>query len=223
MKLRPRPVEVVSALMSVMLLIAVVLTVAGSQAAMTSADPVPFGSRQTAITARESASPSGTSYINAELPIRLRIPALNIGARILPVGTDRQRNVAVPTSIDDVGWYRFGVSVGTTQGSTVLVAHRDGRIGGEGVFYDLGQLQRNDRIIVTDSGGRHWQYRVVSRELVSKSKFAVQAEDFFERTGPHRLTLITCGGAYIRDAGGYQSNVIVTALPVAPESGPGSR
>jgi len=223
MKLRPRPVEVLSALMSLMLLIAVVLTLAGSQAAMTSTEPVPFGSRQTAITARESASPAARVYVNSEMPVRLQIPALDIGARILPVGTDRQRNVAVPESIEDVGWYRYGVSVGTTQGSAALVAHRDGRIGGEGVFYDLGQLRRNDRINVTDSGGRTWEYRVVARELVSKSKFAVQAEDFFERTGPHRLTLITCGGAYLRDAGGYQSNVIVTALPVTPESGPGNR
>ncbi|MBU6280212.1 MAG: class F sortase [Actinomycetales bacterium] len=223
MKLRPRPAEVVSALVSLMLLIAVVLTLAGSQAAMTSAEPAPFGSRQTAIAARESAKLSEKIYVNSEIPVRLQIPALDISARILPVGTDRQRNVAVPKSIEDVGWYRYGVSAGTAQGSTVLVAHRDGRIGGQGVFYDLGQLQRNDRIIVTDSGRRHWEYRVVARELVSKSKFAVQAEDFFERTGPHRLTLITCGGAYVRAAGGYQSNVIVTALPVAPESAPSSR
>lgn len=223
MKLRPRPVEVVSALMSLALLIAVGLTLAGSRTAMTSAEPVPFGSRHAAIDSRQTASPSATTYLNPAVPVRLQIPALGIGARILPVGTDQRRNVAVPESIDDVGWYRYGVSVGTTQGSAVLVAHRDGRIGGAGVFYDLGNLRRNDRIVVTDSADRRWEYRVVARELVTKSSFAVQAEDFFDRSGPHRLTLITCGGAYIRDAGGYQSNVIVTALPATPEPGPGSR
>jgi sortase (surface protein transpeptidase) len=223
MKLRPRLVEVVSAMVSLMLFTAAVLTVAGSQSPSTEAEPLPFGSRASAIASLEQVLPSPTVTINPAVPTRLRIPTLDIAARVLPVGIDRQRNVEVPESIDDVGWYRYGVSVGTSQGSAVLVAHRDGRIGGAGVFYDLGKLRRNDRILITDSAGTRWEYRVVARELVTKSTFAVQAEDFFERTGPHRLTLITCGGAYVRDAGGYQSNVIVTALPVTSQPGPGSR
>lgn len=223
MNLRPRPVEVVSALVSVTLFTAAVLTVTGSQSPLTETEPAPFGSRANAIASRQESVPSPTITVNPSVPTRLQIPTLNIAASVLPVGVDRQRNVEVPESIDDVGWYRYGVSVGTSQGSAVLVAHRDGRIGGAGVFYDLGQLRRNDRILVTDSAGRRWEYRVVARELVTKSSFAVQAEDFFERTGPHRLTLITCGGAYIRDACGYQSNVIVTAMAVTSQPGPGNR
>lgn len=214
MKWRPRPVEVIPVLASAVLLAGAVLTVAGSPSQMPTPDPSPFGNRQTALASHTAAVPTPETFINPAQPVRLQIPTLGITARILPVGMDQERNVAVPENIDDVGWYRYGVSAGTSQGSVVLVAHRDGRIGGAGVFYDLGSLGRNDRITVTDEAGTRWQYRVIARELVAKSSFAVQAEDFFERDGPPRLTLITCGGAYVRQAGGYQGNVVVTAVPV---------
>jgi hypothetical protein len=35
----------------------------------------------------------------------------------------------------------------------------------------------------------------------------------FARTGAPRLRLITCGGEYDVDAGGYQQNLVVTAVP----------
>ena len=39
-------------------------------------------------------------------------------------------------------------------------------------------------------------------------------DDLFAVDGPARLTIITCGGVYERDNGGYQANVIITAVPV---------
>ncbi len=38
--------------------------------------------------------------------------------------------------------------------------------------------------------------------------------ELFARSGPARLTVITCGGPYLADQGGYQDNVVVTAVPV---------
>lgn len=34
-----------------------------------------------------------------------------------------------------------------------------------------------------------------------------------------RLTLISCGGVYDPDRGGYQDNVVVTAVPETPPAG----
>ncbi len=223
MKLRPCPVEAVHAALSVVLLIAVGLTAAGLQQSGQISEPEPFGDRLAVIGPSLQPSATAIQTINTARPTKLAIPALGIKARIIAVGVDAQRNVEVPEAIEDVGWYRYGVTPGSDAGSAVLVAHRDGRIGGAGVFYDLGRLRRNDHIMVTDSRGHRHEYRVVAREVVSKTRFAVQAEDFFQRSGLHRLTLITCGGTYERSAGGYQSNVIVTALPVTGQPGPGSR
>jgi LPXTG-site transpeptidase (sortase) family protein len=104
------------------------------------------------------------------------------------------------------------VPPGADQGSAVLVAHRDGQVQGHGVFYDLGNLGVGDRVWVTDASGRHLGYRVVSRELISKKRLPY--EELFAIDGPARLTLISCGGYYDRNNGGYQDNVVVTAIPL---------
>jgi len=44
-------------------------------------------------------------------------------------------------------------------------------------------------------------------------KQALPAE-LFDRQGPARLTLITCGGAFDPDRGGYQQNYVVVARPI---------
>ncbi len=45
-------------------------------------------------------------------------------------------------------------------------------------------------------------------------KRALPLEELFRRDGREVLTLITCGGPYLADAGGYQDNVVVSAVPV---------
>lgn len=148
------------------------------------------------------------------LPTRLRIPSIDIDARILAVAQDTLHQVVVPSDISAVGWYEFGPAPGDSTGSCVLVAHRDGAGGGYGAFYDLGSVIPGNVIKVSMSDGTELEYRVVSREVVTKSWFSDNSDTFFTRFGKERLTLITCGGVYDKARGGYQSNIIVTARPV---------
>jgi hypothetical protein len=53
---------------------------------------------------------------------------------------------------------------------------------------------------------------VVSRESILKKRLPY--EELFAVDGPPRLTLISCGGYYDKDNGGYQDNVVVTAVPM---------
>ena len=146
-------------------------------------------------------------------PVGVRIPAIEVDTTVIPVGLDRNRAVEVPDDISIVGWYEpTGVMPGSSAGSAVLVAHRDGTSEGAGVFYDLGQLEQGDRVNVTDAQGRTLRYRVVAREYLDKRSLPM--EELFSPFGPPRLTLISCGGEYLPDKGGYQSNVVVTAVPV---------
>jgi LPXTG-site transpeptidase (sortase) family protein len=146
-------------------------------------------------------------------PVRVRIPQIGVKAEVLPVGLDRAKAVAIPEDIMKVGWYELGVPPGASQGSAVLVAHRDGRVQGHGVFYNLGQLGLGDKVFITTSAGEKLSYKVVSRELISKKRLPL--EELFAIDGPPRLTLISCGGYYDRNNGGYQDNVVVTAVPTA--------
>ncbi|MCX6431581.1 MAG: class F sortase, partial [Actinobacteria bacterium] len=98
------------------------------------------------------------------------------------------------------------------RGSAVLVAHRDGREQGRGVFYWLGNLSVGDKIFVKTSAGETLPYKVVARELIKKK--SLPYEELFAVDGDPRLTLISCGGYYDRNHGGYQDNVVVTAVPL---------
>ena len=76
--------------------------------------------------------------------------------------------------------------------------------------YDLALLDLDDKLAVTTETGERLRYRVISRESVSKS--AVPMGELFAVDGEPVLTLITCGGYYDRENGGYQDNVIVSAV-----------
>jgi len=146
------------------------------------------------------------------VPSRVRIPALGVDAAVDPVGVTRDGAVRIPRDPRRVGWYRFGPRPGGGVGSVVLAAHVDSRTQGLGAFYPLREADRGDRVVMTSTGGRRWTYRVVAREVFRKR--ALPLEDLFRRDGREVLTLITCGGPYLADAGGYQDNVVVSAVPV---------
>jgi LPXTG-site transpeptidase (sortase) family protein len=178
-----------------------------------SATASPIASTAPIVTESGSAEPPATAL---SVPIRVRIPRIGVNAPVLPVGLDEADAVAIPEDIMKVGWYELGVPPGASAGSAVLVAHRDGRVQGHGVFYDLGRLGVGDRIVVGTESGDRLTYRVVSRELISKKRLPLA--ELFAVDGPARLTLISCGGYYDRSNGGYQDNVVVTAVPVAATS-----
>ena len=144
------------------------------------------------------------------IPVRVKIPRLAVDAVVLPVGLDAANVVEVPSDIRVVGWYKLGVPPGAYRGSAVLVGHRDGRAQGRGVFYDLGLLDVGDRIAVSGESNESLNFRVVARESIDKKR--VPYEELFAVDGPPRLTLISCGGFYDVQNGGYQENVVVTAV-----------
>ena len=100
---------------------------------------------------------------------------------------------------------------GSPVGSAVIVGHRDGREQGHGAFYNLSQLGIADRITVTTTRGAKLVYRVTARETIKKSKLPL--DNLFAITGSPRLTLISCAGYYSKDNGGYQDNIVITAVP----------
>ncbi|WP_416173150.1 class F sortase [Cryobacterium sp. 10C3] len=67
-------------------------------------------------------------------------------------------------------------------------------------------------IVLSLADGGERRYRVASVDLVLKPDVPWPA--IFDRTGPARLTLVTCGGEFDYTARRYLSNVIVSATPV---------
>jgi LPXTG-site transpeptidase (sortase) family protein len=128
---------------------------------------------------------------------------------VVPTGVTKAGNAQVPRDGDVVGWYEFGAAPGDRRGSAVLIGHRDTQAEGPGALFDLDELQPGAPITV-NQGGRVLRYQVGALRSTEKSGLP---DSLFRRTGPHQLVLITCGGPYIADAGGYQDNVFAVAVP----------
>ena len=144
-------------------------------------------------------------------PTTLTIASIAVSAPVEAAAVAPDGTVAIPRNAYHVGWYEFGPAPGDATGSAVIVGHRDSRTQGRGALYNLGAVNLGDQIQVRLSDGKTLAYRVVERRLYLKQ--GLPWATFFTNQGSPRLTVITCGGAYDPNHGGYQDNLIVTATP----------
>lgn len=198
---------------------------AGARPVSSSAGPTSQARPEATTTAESGDAPAppsaASTVLSVPVPRAVRMPTIDVSARVVPVGLRRDGALAIPDDVTLVGWYELGVPPGADRGSAVLVAHRDGRGQGKGVFYDLGRLDVDDRLTVRTATDESLDFRVVARESIRKQRLPY--EELFSAEGTPRLTLISCGGAYDPDRGGYQDNVVVTAVPVRESWAPGGQ
>jgi sortase (surface protein transpeptidase) len=142
------------------------------------------------------------------LPKRLRIPRLKLSMPIIATTVDKTGQMALPDRPTQIGWYAYGPGPGAREGSAVLGGHVDSREYGVGPLAGLGRLARSDKIIIVSQGER-LTYRVDSIRQISK--LSVPLAEIFDRSGPPRLRIVTCGGPYLPSRGGYRDNLILTA------------
>ncbi|MFJ5834203.1 class F sortase [Streptomyces sp. NPDC093089] len=161
----------------------------------------------------ERGEPSRDSTFPAPAPPReLSIPGLGVRAPVDPVGVAADGRMQIPADPDRVGWYRFSPAPGAARGSAIIVGHVDAKGRGLGVLFGLNQVKPGDRVDVRREDGTSVHYEIITRRTVGKNDLAESA--VFDREGPAVLTLITCAGPYLPDRGGYQNNLVVTAVEV---------
>jgi sortase (surface protein transpeptidase) len=151
------------------------------------------------------------------VPRLLTIPRLGLRMPVVSRGVDARGAMAMPASAFTVGWYRFGSRPLDRAGATVLAGHVDTRAEGVGPLAELGAVRAGDLIEVR-AGGRTVNYRTTSVTRIGKALIDLPA--VFSRAGAPRLHLVTCGGAYLPEDGGYQDNVVVVARRLPPRPGP---
>jgi LPXTG-site transpeptidase (sortase) family protein len=148
--------------------------------------------------------------VRQAVPDRLVAQAVGLDVRVVPTGVARNGQMALPDKPTQLGWYRFGAAPGDRTGAVVVAGHVDSDRYGAGPLTRAAGLERGDRVEVRGDG-RTTTYEVTKVQRIRKTDFS--PDDVFERSGPAVLRLITCGGAYDPDRGGYQDNLVVTALP----------
>ena len=143
--------------------------------------------------------------IRVSTPRTVSIPALGVSASIVKLGLLANHQVQVPKTTTVVGWYKLGPTPGQV-GSSVLLAHVDSTTG-PGVFFYLKNLKAGDLVNVTLANGMVTHFRV--KGVVEYSKTAFPDQLVYGNHGSRELQLVTCGGAFDRSTGSYESNVVV--------------
>ncbi|MGB7979342.1 MAG: class F sortase [Candidatus Nanopelagicales bacterium] len=190
-------------------------------AAGTPSAPQPDGSDTSPVPARPA--PPGAPEIprvdateiqapeQVDPPTWLTIPSVDVAMPIVPTGVLSDGQMELPDNPDRIGWYRFGPTIGADRGSVVLGGHVDSVKYGTGPLARLSSLTPGARIGVTDGEGDLLTYRVTDVERISKS--ALPTDTLFAPDSKPRLVVITCGGRYLPEAGGYEDNIVVIATP----------
>jgi hypothetical protein len=131
---------------------------------------------------------------------------------IRATGVQGDGQMELPDDPREVGWYRFGALPGDARGSAVLGGHVDSVRYGVGPLARLAGVEVGARIAVTGPDGDQLRYRVTAVERISKA--ALPTDRLFDPDVKHRLVVVTCGGRYLPEAGGYEDNIVVIATPI---------
>jgi hypothetical protein len=166
---------------------------------------------------RSDAAPVAVRAAVVSRPVRVALASVDIESPVRAVGVDADGQMRLPADPRVMGWYRFGSAPGAESGGTVVIAgHLDSKRFGLGPLVRLRDTEVGDVIEVSLSDGTTSTYTVVGVQRFDRQGLP---DRLFSRQGPERLHVITCGGAYDADAGGYQQNLVVTAAPARPLAG----
>jgi len=127
---------------------------------------------------------------NIGLPVRLKIPAINLDAAIEYVGLTPNGAMGVPSTLVDAAWYNLGPRPGQ-KGNAVIDGHRSSRSWIPGVFDHLDDLSVGDNLYIEDDQGTIITFVVREIRIYDPED---DASDVFKLSDSIHLNLITCSG-----------------------------
>ncbi|MGZ5416326.1 MAG: class F sortase [Nocardioides sp.] len=151
---------------------------------------------------------TATSAPAVHTPTSLRIARIGVDTDLVRLGLNEDDTVEVPSNPRRAGWFSLGTVPGQ-RGSSVILGHVDSTQG-PAVFYRLRELTRGDRILVRMSDGSSTHFTVARVVTYPNDEFPARRV-YAGTPGRATLNLVTCGGKYDAQAGGYQANVVVYA------------
>ena len=142
------------------------------------------------------------------LPLRLKIPGIDVDAAVQYVGIAPDGAMDIPKSPDDVAWLKFGPRPGEN-GSAVIAGHYGIKNGKASVFDDLHKLRKGDKLYIEDSKGTTISF--VVRENRRYNPKADASNVFGSSDGKSHLNLVTCEGVWNKASQGYPQRLVVFA------------
>lgn len=147
------------------------------------------------------------SSVNTKLPLRLKIPKINIDAAVETVGVTIDGAMDVPKNPANVAWYNQGPLPGDI-GSSVIDGHYGPWKNGEiSVFDNLNKLNIGDTLSIYDEKGITSNFIV---KKIKKYKPDAEASDIFiSNDGKSHLNLITCNGIWDEVSKSYSQRLVI--------------
>lgn len=141
-----------------------------------------------------------------ELPVRLKIPSIDVDASVDSVGLTSDGAMDVPKNPDEVAWFHLGSRPGQI-GTAVMAGHYDWINNKPAVFDHLDKLRIGDKISVEDEHGVVITF--VVRETRVYDNDEIVPEVFGSNDGKAHLNLITCTGSWNKAKKTYSERLVV--------------
>jgi sortase A len=148
----------------------------------------------------------GPKQASLGLPARIIIPNINVNAPIEDVGVTPAGDMDTPKLQFDTAWYNLGPRPGEI-GSAVIAGHKDWKNGENAIFEDLHKLKPGDKVIVEDDRGSLMTFIVRTSQAYNPDSDATNI--FRSNDGKAHLNLITCQGAWDKNAKSYSQRLVV--------------
>jgi len=142
------------------------------------------------------------------LPVRIRIPEIELDAAVVEVALAPDGSMDVPESPHDSGWYALGPRPGE-KGSATIGGHVDWKHGANAVFAKLHKIRPGDEIEVLADDGSIVSFIV--RESRKYDAAADATEVFGSNDGKSHLNIVTCDGIWDKRINGYSERLVVFA------------
>ena len=142
----------------------------------------------------------------SSLPVRLKIPKINVDAFVEYVGLTSGGAMDVPKGPNNVGWFYLGSRPGD-KGSAVIAGHYGWKNDIPAVFDNLYKLKKGDKIYIEDSTGTTLTF--VVGEIGIYDQNADASNVFGSNDGKSHLNLITCEGVWNVALKGRPSRLVI--------------
>ena len=140
------------------------------------------------------------------LPIRLKIPKINVDASVIYVGLTSSGAMDIPKGPDEVAWFNLGPRPGEN-GSAVIDGHFGWKNNIPAVFDNLYKLKKGDKIYIEDDAGKTITFVVIEIGLYNQNGDASNV--FGSNDEKAHLNLITCEGIWNATQKSYSNRLVV--------------
>ena len=163
----------------------------GAASAMSISGTNPATADQTAISQQDMLAYT----VPSDQPRYIRIPAINVNARVMSVGVNSRGNIDTPANLNDTAWYDGSAKPGQ-EGQVFIDGHTSFSSAIYAAFNDLPKLKAGDQITIERGDGQQINYHVTEIKTVDADKVDM-GEALNPPEGAERgLTLMTCTGTF---------------------------